>query len=194
MSNPIAKFTSNATRQPTGTGTTAQCVTDTKFSQKILAIGVAPPQTDFFLSSPSADPTVDWYDAANQLVTSGKKFTIQAIGINVTSTSIADVNAVIELGILVLTAQNKEIGRHRVRNLSAAGGTYVAGAQVAAASSVGVLNGAPQNEPWQVIELQLQTNQSFKASLWMPTITPYTFIAATTVEVDLFGYEIRPTA
>lgn len=194
MSNPVARFSDNASRMPTGSGTTAQCITDTKFSQKILPIGVAAPQTDFFLTSPSADPTVDWYDAANQLVTSGKKFTIQGIGVQATSTSIADINAIVNLGVLVCTAQNKEIGRNRVRNLTAAGGVFVAGAQVAAASSVGVNNGSPQNEPWQFIELQLQTNQSFKASLWMPTVTTYTIIAATTVEVDLFGYEIRPTA
>lgn len=194
MSNPAAKFQDNASRNATGTGTKAQVVTDTKFSTKTLAIGVAPPQTDFFTTQPLADPTLDWYDNGNQLVTSGKKFTVQAIGVNVVSTSIADINAVIQLGVLVLFAQQKEIGRMRIRNLTAAGGPFVAGAQVAAASSVGVINGTPANEPWQFIEFELETNQMFKTTLLMPITTPYTIIAATTVEVDLFGFESRPTA
>ena len=194
MSNPAAKFQNNSSRQPTGPGTNAQVVTDTKFSTKTLAIGVAPPLTEFFTSQPVADPTLDWYDAGNQLVTSGKKYTIQGVGVNVISTSIADINAVIQLGVLVLYAQQKEIGRMRIRNLNAAGGPFVAGAQVAVASSVGVINGAPQNEPWQFIEQELETNQTFKAQLLMPSSTPYTIIAATTVEVDLFGFETRPTA
>lgn len=191
MANPTPVFKSNQTRQTTGP---VQAVSDTKYSIKTLAIGVAPAQTDFFTSAPSADPTVDNYDAGNQLVTSQKQFCIQGLACNVISTSIADVDAIINKGIIVLTAQNKEIGRFRVRHLAAAGGTFVAGAQVAAASSVGVTNGTPQTDMWRIAELLIDTNQSFKASLWMPTAAPYTIIAATTVEIDLYGYEIRPTA
>ncbi len=195
MPNPIGNFSSNATRMPFGKpGQPVQCVSDTKYSTKTLAIGVAPAQTDFFTSAPLADRTLDNYDAGNQLVTSGKAFVIQGIAVNVKSTSIADCDAVIQLGIVILTAQGKEIGAFRVRNLAAGGGTYVAGAQVAAASSVGVTNGLPQSDVFRVAELMLATNQSFKASLLMPTATTYTVIAATTVEIGLLVYEIRPVA
>jgi hypothetical protein len=195
MPNPIGNFGNNATRMPFGKpGQPVQCVSDTKYSTKTLAIGVAPAQTDFFTSAPSADRTVDNYDAGNQLVTSGKAFVIQGITANVISTSIADVDAVIQKGVVVLTAQGKEIGAFRLRNLSAGGGTFVAGAQVAAASSVGVVNGMPQSDLFRVAELMIATNQSFKASLLMPTVAPYTIIAATAVEIGLQGYEIRPVA
>jgi hypothetical protein len=195
MPNPVGQFGSNATRLQFGKpGQPVQCVSDTKYSTKTLAIGVAPAQTDFFTSAPSADRCVDNYDAGNQLVTSGKAFVIQGITVNPISTSIADVDAVIQKGVVLLTAQGKEIGAFRVRNLAAGGGTFVAGAQVAAASSVGVVNGMPQSDLFRVSELMLATNQSFKASLLMPTATPYTIIAATTVEIALQGYEIRPVA
>lgn len=198
MSNP--KFApgdrlNSATRQPfSGQGAKVQIINDTKWSTKTLAIGVAPSSTDFFTSAPAADQTVDNYDNANQLVTSGKKFTAQALYVNIRSTSIADIDAVVNFGVVVLTAQNKEVGRYRVRSLNCGGGTYVAGAQVAAASSVGVTNGLPSNEVWQISPLELQTNQSFKATLLMPTTAPYTIIAATTVEIGLYGFEERPTA
>ena len=195
MPNPIGNFSSNATRMPFGKpGQPVQCVSDTKYSTKTFAIGVAGSTTDFFTTAPVADRTLDNYDAGNQLVTSGKAFVIQGITVNVKSTSIADVDAFIQLGILVLTAQGKEIGAFRLRNLSAGGGTFVAGAQVAAASSVGVINGLPQSDVFRVAELMLATNQSFKATVIMPTTTTYTVIAATTVEVGLLGYEIRPVA
>ena len=195
MPNPIGNFGSNATRLPFGkTGQPVQCVSDTKFSTKTLSIGVAPAQTDFFTSAPAADRTVDNYDAGNQLVTSGKAFVIQGITVTAISTSIADIDAVINKGIVILTAQGKEIGAFRVRNLASGGGTFVAGAQVAAASSVGVTNGMPQSDLWRVAELMLATNQSFKASLLMPTAASYTVIAATSVEIALQGYEIRPVA
>lgn len=194
MPNPFPQIQNNASRMPVGTGQPVQIISDTKFSTKTFAIGVAAAFTDYFTSTPVTDATLDWYDAANQLVTSAKQFVIQGIGVNPISTSIADVNAFIQQGILILYAQQKEIGRYRLRNLAAGGGTFVAGAQVAAASSVGVVNGTPMPFVWQCAELQIQTNQTFKATLAMPTTAPYTVIASTTVEVDLFGYEIRPAA
>jgi len=194
MPNPYPSFANNATRDTIRPGASFQCVSDTKFSTKSIAIGVAPVSTDFFTTAPVVDRCVDNYDAGNQLVTSGKSFVIQAICVIPISTSIADVDAVIQKGLIVLTAQNKEIGVFRVRHLAAGGGTFVAGAQVAAASSVGVVNGMPQSDMFRVSELQIQTNQSFKAQLIMPVTAPYTMIAATTIEVDLVGYEIRPMA
>ncbi len=195
MANPIGNFSNNATRMPFGKpGQPVQCVSDTKYSTRTLAIGVAPATTQFFNTAPVADPTLDNYDAGNQLVTSGKAFVIQAIACNIISTSIADINAVVQLGTLVLTAQGKEIGRFRVRHLAAGGGVWLAGAQVAAASSVGVINGIPHSDVFRVAELMLATNQSFTAALLMPVTTAYTVIAATTVEISLLGYEIRPVA
>jgi len=192
--NPYPSMQNNASRMPVGPGKSVQIVSDTKFSTKTFAIGVAAAFTDYFTTTPLADATLDWYDAANQLVTSAKQFVIQGIGVNPISTSIADVNAFIQSGVLILTCQQKEIGRYRLRNLAAGGGTFVAGAQVAAASSVGVINGNPMPEVWRCAELQIQTNQTFKATLAMPTTAPYTVIASTTVEVDLFGFEVRPAA
>lgn len=194
MSNPKPQLQNNASRMPVGTGQPVQIISDTKFSTKTFAIGAAAAFTDFFTTTPVADATLDWYDAANQLVTSAKQFVIQGIGTNFVSTSIADVNAFIQLGILILYAQQKEIGRYRLRNLCSGGGPFVAGAQVAAASSVGVINGTPTPNIWEIGELQIQTNQTFKATLAMPTTAPYTVIASTTAEVDLFGFEIRPAA
>ena len=198
MSNPVFNTQARAggaSRMPlSGRNALVQIINDTKWSTKTLAIGVAPATTDYFTSSPVADQTIDNYDNANQLVTSGKTFTIQGIAVNVISSSIADVDAVVQKGVIVLTAQNKEIGRYRVRHLNAAGGTFVAGAQVAAASTIGVVNGTPQSEIWRISPITLQTNQSFKLALLMPTTAPYTIIAATSVEVALYGFEERPAA
>jgi len=194
MGNPYANMANNASRMSVGTGQPVQIISDTKFSTKTFAIGAVAAFTDYFTTTPVPDYTLDWYDAANQLVTSAKQFVIQAIGTNIISTSIADVNAFIQSGVLILYCQQKEIGRQRLRNLTAAGGPFVAGAQVAAASAVGVINGSPVAEPWRISELQIQTNQTFKTTLAMPTTAPYTATASTTVEVDLFGFEVRPAA
>jgi hypothetical protein len=194
MGNPYPQMANSASRMPVGSGQPVQIISDTKFSTKTFAIGVAASFTDYFTTTPIQDATVDWYDAANQLVTSAKQFVIQSIGVKVFSTSIADINAFINSGILILTCQQKEIGRYRIRVLNSGGDVFVAGAQVAAASSVGVSNGQPQAEPWRIAELAIQTNQTFKATVAMPVLAPYTVIASTNVEVDLFGYEARPAA
>jgi hypothetical protein len=193
MPNPTLQNSSinNQTRMTRGP---VQMVSDTKWATRVLAIGVAPAVTDFFTAPPAVDKVLDNYDAGNQLVTSNKEFVIQGITVNVSSTSIADIDAVVQRGCVVLTAQNKEIGWFRVRQLCAGGGTYVAGAQVAAASSVGVTNGLPNVDLFRVAELRIAANQSFKAQLVMPTTTTYTIIAATSVEIALQGYEIRPAA
>lgn len=192
MTNPNPQFP-NKNTSLAGSGP-VQIISDTKFSTKTYAIGAAPASVDFFTTPPVADQTLDNYDAGNQLVTSFKKFMIQALAVNVRSTSIADVDAFVQLGVLVLSCQNKEIGRFRLRHLKAGGGTFVAGAQVAAASSVGVLNGSPENDPFRISDLLIDTNQNFKATVLMPTTAGYVVIAATTVEVALLGYEIRPAA
>ena len=155
---------------------------------------MAPATTDFFTTAPVVDATLDNYDAGNQLVTSGKSFVIQALSVNVIGTALADIDAIIQKGVIVITAQNKEIGRFRVRNLCSAGGTFVAGAQAAAASPIGVVNGIPQSEAWRIAELEIATNQSFKVQLFMPVTTPYTVTASTSVEIGLIGYEKRPVA
>lgn len=192
--NPVAQLADNRTRLSSLKGQAVQVVSDTKYSTKTLAAAAAPAITDFFTTAPSGDPTLDNYDAGNQLVTSAKQFCIQAIAVDVKGSAIADIDAIINKGVVVLTCQSKEIGRFRVRQLSAAGGTFVAGAQVAAASPVGVSNGNPQSDPYRISELLIDTNQNFKASLLMPTANPYVVTAATTVEIDLLGYEVRPTA
>lgn len=195
MSNPIPPpGNSAATRMSTQGGRRMQVISDTKWSQKNYAIGVIQPQLDFFLSAPSADPTVDNYDAGGQLVTSAKGFTIQALCVNILASVIADVNAFIQYGIVVLTAQQKEIGRFRLRHLCASGGPFVAGAQVAAASSVGVTNGSPDSDPWLIEPLFIDTNQTFKASIWMPITTPITTTSIVTAEIALCGFEARPAA
>ena len=198
MSNPAPIFKNTQTRQPSVAGAKMQAVSDTKWSTKTYTGGaVAAAQTDFFTIGPSSDPTVDNYDAANQLVTSQKQFVIQALSVNVlpgAAATIADIDNFIQHGVLVLTAQQKEIGRYRLRHLSAAGGTFVAGSQVAAAALPGVINGMPQNEAWRIAELTISTNQSIKASVWMPTVAPITPTGAVNVEVDFIGYEIRPAA
>ena len=172
-----------------------QIVSDTKWATKSFAIGVVASQTDFFLAGASADPTIDNYDAGGQLVTSDKSFVIQALASNIISTSIADVDAFIQKGIVILTCQQKEVGRFRLRHLNAAGGTFVAGAQVAAASSVGVISGNPGMDPWTVGDILVSPNMGFKVTLCMPQgALAYTAIAATTVELDLIGYEARPAS
>ena len=173
----------------------AQFITDTKYSTKSLAAAVWPATTDFFTTAPVADPTLDYYDAGNQLVSSGKIFMIKAIGVNLRGGSLADIDAVVNLGILVITIQNKEDGRHRLRSLSSGGGVFMAATQGTATTGIiGVNNGMPINEPWRVCDLLAHTNQQVKCSLWAPVTTPYTITTAMTVEVDLLGYEIRPLA
>jgi hypothetical protein len=196
--NPILEAgdipSNGASRLPAGTGDIAQCVTDTKFSTKTLAAAVWPAVTAFFTTQMVADPTLDYYDSAGQIVTSAKMFMIQAIAVNLRGGAIVDLDAIVNLGVIVLTSQQKEVGRLRLRHLCAAGGLYIAGAQAAAAAVYGVTNGEPQNEPFRINELLLQTNQTFKVELWGPITTPYTITVAVNVEVDLMGYEIRPTA
>lgn len=194
MPNPVTQFRNSNTRLPVGPGGATQVISDTKWSQKILALGAAPVSTDFFTSAPNADRTIDNYDAGNQLVTSGKSFTIQGITVNVISATLADIDNIIQRGTVVLTAQGKEIGAFRVRNLCAAGGTYVAGAQVAAANTVGVTNGLSQTDMFRVSDLTIETNQSFKATLVLPSAVGITLTSATTVEIGLHGYEARPAA
>ena len=77
---PISPELSAAIQNVSGGSNQAQFITDCKFSTKTLAAGVWPATTDFFTTAPVADPTLDYYDAGNQLVSSGKIFLIKGIG------------------------------------------------------------------------------------------------------------------
>jgi hypothetical protein len=192
---PISPELAAAIQNVSGGSGQAQFITDTKFSTKSFAPGVWPATTDFFTTAPVADPTLDYYDAGNQLVSSGKIFMIKAVAVNLRGGALADIDAFINLGILVLTVQNKEDGRYRLRHLTASGGVFIAATQGTATTGIiGANNGMPINEPFRVCDLLAHTNQQVKASLWGPTISPYTITTAMTTEVDLMGYEIRPLA
>ena len=190
----ISQELADAIANVSGGSKQAQFITDTKFSTKTLAAAVWPAVTDFFTTAPVVDPTLDNYDAGNQLVSSGKIFMIKGVAVCLRGGAIVDLNTVIETGVLVMTIQNKEDGRYRVRNLRAAGGLNVTSAQIAAAAVFGATNGAPTGDVWDICDLLAHTNQSVKCSLLGPITTPYTITVATSVEVDLHGYEIRPLA
>jgi len=171
-----------------------QFVSDQKFATKIQAAGVWPAAIDFFQAAPGTDQTEDYYDAGNQLVTSGKSFTIQNIGVHIYSADLHDYDAIIHRVVLVLTVQQKEVGRFRVRRLTEAGGLWLASAQSAAASHLGASNGTPHNSPFNIAPITIDTNQTFKATLLGPTRDPYTLIDQTTIQVVLEGFETRPVA
>ena len=195
MGKPYPMMQNNASRMPVGTGQPVQIISDTKFTTKTFAIGAAAALHGLLHHhARSQDATLDWYDAANQLVTSAKQFVIQGLGSNIISTSIADVNAFIQSAMLILTCQQKEIGRQRLRNLCSAGGPFVAGAQVAAASSVGVINGNPRPNPGAWRSCRSRPTRPSRPPWPCRPSTPYTVIASTTVEIDLFGFEVRPAA
>jgi hypothetical protein len=193
--SPISPELAAAIQNVSGGSNQAQFITDTKFSTKTLAAAVWPATTDFFTTAPVVDPTLDYYDAGNQLVSSGKIFMIKGLGCCLRGGALADIDAIINTGILVLTIQNKEDGRHRVRNCNSAGGVFIAATQGTATTGIiGATNGMPQNQPWCVCDMLAHTNQQVKVSLWAPVTTPYTIGTAVQFEVDLFGYEIRPLA
>jgi hypothetical protein len=202
MHNPQVILPDNSTRdvQVALRGRVFQCVSDVKVSTQILP-PFAPAYVSFFTTPPGGDQTVDRYDAARQLVTSGKLFVIQAIGVNITfipteANPVADdFDYIVQHGILVLYAQDKEIGAFRVRHLNSCGGTFIAGDQAILAASAGVLNGDPTTNAYRVAELKIETDETFKAVLFFPqTFPPYQFTTPAVVEVDLFGYELRPKA
>lgn len=197
MSNPLPPYSKNIQTFIPGV---KQTVSDSKWTTKTLALGAAPVATDFFTSAPSQDVTIDNYDAGNQLVTSFKVFVIQSLQISLkgaaTAAGLVDINALIEQGVLVLTAQNKEVGRFRLRRLNAGGGLFVAGAQAAAASNVGVTNGLPSNDVFEIAPLEMYPNQSFKATLQLSNTAANVITLSAPVDVQLVlgGYEVRPGA
>jgi hypothetical protein len=186
------------------TGQGEEFVSDFKLNTLTIAAGVWPNITTFFKATPNADPTRDNYDGANFLVTSGKKFTIMSIGLHVYSACIRDIDAIINRGVLKLQTQLKDRGTFPCRRLTEAGGLWVASSQIAATTGeiatantdtvLGVCNGVPQNSPFNISPLEIDTNQTFNAILYGPTADPYTFIDQVTVQLILEGFETRPAA
>jgi hypothetical protein len=168
-----------------------QFVSYMKWATKTIAANtVWPSNIDFFTAAPSNDPTVDNYAAGNQLTTSGVSFTIQAIGLHIKSDTLADMDALINRGVLILITNHKEIGRYLISRLHECGGLYLATST--AGSYLGAMNGMPDNSPFCIAPQYIEPNQTVKAQILGPTDDPYTIVEKTTMKLFFEGFEGRP--
>ena len=176
---------------PGGVPITKQIISEVKYDTVVLAAAAVPAQTSAFAAN-SADLAIKNFDGNQILVNSGKSFLIKNISINVRGTVIADIDATIQQLSCRIQVDQKVYGTFPLSRLSAAGGTFVAGAQVAAASGVGVVNGNPLNQPFRLeVPIMVEGLKTFYFFILGPTGTPLVLTSAVTLRIQLEGKQAQ---
>lgn len=196
--------------QPTGIGYN-QFIHDAKYATRSIPAGVIPSTVNFFTAAPSADPTSDRYEQGNTLVSSGKKFNIFSILVQVlpgAACVLGDLEKVINYCSVRLVTAQKEYGVFPLFMLPAGGGISIHSGQVAvtpaaapgAQSVVGATNGVPSRDSCfsLAVPLEIQANQSFYMELLGPVAAGVfgaaTLTGAVQVRLVLDGVEERVAA
>lgn len=176
---------------PGASNVAKQIVSEVKYDTVALAAAAVPAQTAAFAQN-SADLALKNFDGNQILVNSGKAFLIKNISINVRGTVIADIDAVINQLSCRIQVDQKVYGTIPLSRLCAAGGTFVAGAQVAAASGVGITNGNPLNQPFRLeVPIMVEGLKTFYFFILGPTGTPLTLTSIVTLRIQLEGKQAQ---
>jgi hypothetical protein len=179
-----------------------QAISETKYDTLTLAAVAIPSQTQFF-ATPSADLALKNFEGPGQLITSGKLFLIQNIGVAIAqiaaATTAQNLFDLIMRCSLRLQVDQKVMGTFPIHQLSGFGGPFLpsqvavtaAAAPAGAVSNFGITNGVPQNQPFRVRPMLIEGQKSFAAYLVAPTGTAITLAGAVDVKVLVHGVQFQ---
>ena len=178
-----------------------QSISETKYDTINLA-AAAVVRTDFF-QTPSADLAIKNFEGPGILVTSGKLFLVQTIGVVIASIAAAataqNLMDLIMLCSLRITNDQKIMGTFPLHQLTGFGGAYLpsqvavtpAAAPAGAVSNFGVTNGMPHNQPFRVRPMLVEGQKPFTVSLIAPTGTAITLAGIVGLKVCLGGLQFQ---
>lgn len=180
-----------------------QSISETKYDTLTLAAAAIPAQTTFFATT-SADLALKNFEGPGNLVTSGKLFLIQTIGVVIASIAAAataqNLADLVNLCSLRLQVDQKIMGTFPLHQLTGFGGAYLpsqvavtaAAAPAGAVANFGITNGAPINQPFRVRPMLVEGQKQFAAYLIAPTGTAITLAGTVGLKVCLGGLQFQP--
>jgi hypothetical protein len=179
-----------------------QKISETKYDTIQLAAAALPARTDFF-QTPSADLAVKNFEGPGMLISGGKYFLLQTIGVVIAAAAAATTGAnildLINRCSLRLQVDQKIFGTFPIHQLTGFGGAYTPsqGAVTAAAAPAGALmapgitNGIPHNQPFRILPVLVEGQKPFMASLIGPTGAAITLAGTLDLKVCLGGIQFQ---
>lgn len=179
-----------------------QAISEDKYDTLTLAAAAIPAQTQFF-SAPSSDLAIKNFDGPGYLVSNGKLFLIQTIGLKICTMAAAVTGAniidFVNRTCVRIQVDQKVMGTFPTHRLTGFGGVF-APSQVAptvAANPVGGVaasaleNGVPQNQPFRIKPLLIESQKNFAAYLIGPTGTALTLAGTLEIKIILGGLQYQ---
>lgn len=179
-----------------------QAISETKYDTLQFAAAAVPARTDFF-ATPGADLSQKNFEGPQILVSSGKLFLLQTIGVcivaNGATTTAENLLALINRCALRLQVDQKIYGTFPLHQLTGFGGAYLpsqvsvaaAPAPAGAIAATGITNGVPHNQPFRILPVLVEGQKPFVASLIGPTGTAITLAGTVDLKVCLGGLQFQ---
>lgn len=198
----ILDYASSLTPVQQETLAVMQKISETKYDTLQFAAAAVPARTDFF-QTPSADLAAKNFEGPGMLISGGKYFLLQTIGVivagNAAATTAANILDVLHRCSLRLQVDQKIYGTFPLHQLTGFGGAFLpsqvsvtaAAAPAGAIAATGITNGVPHNQPFRVLPVLVEGQKPFVASLIGPTGTPITLAGTLDLKVCLGGIQFQ---
>ena len=180
-----------------------QSISETKYDTLTLAAAAIPSTTQFF-ATPSSDVARKNFEGPSQIVTSGKLFLVQTIGVVISQIAAAataqNLLDLINNCAVRLQVDQKIMGTFPLHQLTGFGGAFLAGqtavtaaaAPAGATANFGITNGVPQNQPFRLRPMLIEGQKNFAAYLIGPTGTVITLAGAVDLKLCVGGLQFQP--
>lgn len=180
-----------------------QSISETKYDTLTLAAAAIPSTTQFF-ATPSSDVARKNFEGPSQLITSGKLFLVQTIGVVISQIAAAataqNLLDLINNCAVRLQVDQKIMGTFPLHQLTGFGGAHLssqvavtaAAAPAGAAANFGITNGMPQNQPFRLRPMLIEGQKNFAAYLIGPTGTVITLAGAVDLKLCVGGLQFQP--
>ena len=179
-----------------------QVISETKYDTLTLAAAAVPAQTQFF-ATPSADLAIKNFEGPGMLITSGKLFLAQTLGVVIAqiaaATTAQNLVDLINKCSLRLQVDQKVMGTFPIHQLTGFGGAFTPSqvAPTVAANPAGgqanfnITNGVPHSQPFRINPLLIEGQKAFAAYLIGPTGTAITLAGAVDLKVCIGGLQFQ---
>ena len=179
-----------------------QVITETKYDSVAIPAGVLANQTQFFAAQ-NADLAVKNFDGNGFLVSNGKLFLAQTLGVLITgyTATVTGQNLIdiINQTALRLQVDQKIMGTFPLHQLTGFGGAYlpsqvnatVAANPIGGVAASGIQNGVTHNQPFRLSPMLIEGQKAFAAFLIGPTGAPITVVGGLTMKVCIGGLQFQ---
>jgi hypothetical protein len=179
-----------------------QVISETKYDTLTLAAAAVPATTQFFAAS-SADLAIKNFDGNGILVSSGKYFLAQTLGILITDIAAAltaqNIYDVLHKCAVRIQVDSKIMGTFPVHQLTGFGGAYLpsqvavtsAAPPAGAVANFGIANGVPQNQPFRLKPMLIEGQKNFSAFLIGPTGSAITLAGTMGIKMLVGGLQFQ---